>query len=1580
MHPASFLAQRLRRGQPIQSLPHVDINDLGIVAIIDISGYTGLVDQLASLGSTDRMREVLNPPFEMIINNVHKTHGSIIKLAGDSAIAVWTSQSSPHLLTTLLKLSTLCCLNLLESFRNHRPAIRLANTPQEGYSSQGKRQSIAQFERLSVHIGIGVGEVQHVFLGSVDGGEEGSRAEYFIGGQALIDAGIMLNKAKPGQAALPISAVEALEEIPIRNGLYSVVVDEKAVGARVVLDVQSRFFEELRETLAATVNVPNNEFAEEDESCLPRPKPLDPSLFAFMESSISRHILQSTTKSPSRLSRVSTTRSIITTPSFIDYNQIRAITVLFIQFPHLPIAEIGHNTMIQKDLQKLSECVFDTAKRNGGTCRQINCDEKALSVLMLWGIEGFAHERGDGAYAVAAALELMEILRVNRRNNLFKLRYAGTIGTESRSEGTVLGPCVNLAARIMCQPLCRERLLCDGEIAKSCEDTYSFMKEGDLSLKGVSDLVQVYSVCKKVVDDRKDLQQSPTSFSLEGREEEMKKLLALQEEWNNNERALVIVTGKSGFGKTQLIRSFASYLLQQENMIVCLGVARESRNDPNYIYEQILESLYTQLKGRDIVVEARSTRASVTYNSGNLKPLDLTSNLQKGFRKSFRSTSFSRMRVSPEVTSSRESLWKDSEDSFFNNPKTIFFRSFGLDNSALKLLNECFPRIFESACERSSFTKETSSRLCKVMLQILNFTVNFKVKLVLILDDSQEYRDDLKKFFDRVSEASFCLRIDVGKLTKEGTEKIVIREMSASCGPVQAVSHNLLKELHEKSQGNPMVIKLLCKLLASDPDVSVSLGILSRRLAPGNTQELLPLDASAAIVSQLDRLRPEVKIVLRTASVAGQFFTLPELDFALKSLYPDTNELTAALESLPSILQECMTYGFLSTQEFHQENLDQTYSFVHYLVYQGIYQSQLPLRREEIHSIYANYYESIMTSQTHTANLSTLLYHLLKLDGQEKRKQRYVREAFKLNAERHRPVEGLPYYEILKELEAIELMQKTPLQEAQELRLLAQLIIELGDRDRAKKYIFEAFKILGYPLGEALSSNFKLMLLLLKLFPSIPSMIKVGPVQCYLKSFSIMKSQFKPAFADISIKEVTSILKNRTELPYLPNDPLHVTNRIAIIAFEIWELLVTALFIVFNEGKPGTEIAVIQCLQFLSHMLLPDNGRGCLAGVYSSMALMMQFSGRKAVADCFLDEGLRQLARTDGLALTMQSVYALPPMYSIYDSRGEWERCVSFSREYICLIDKLGYASVSGIHIALLVSIVMNELLGLDCDCTILWAKQLSKDVYDDYPDLHETFELKFCIASLSCFSEKLNDTAGFYRTAKDRMRGYIGTEVENGWRTLFMSICLLRFETFMLLFGPSGKEGHEWVDGATSSFTAATHGLERLAPIQYLFAFPLCLNLLPLMMDCLIFFCIGTKDPKYAPAVKAFKRLLDNLSRKMIIGSRQQPANTIFIKRIRSSFNQLLKGRTRNGCQSICDLVQNCAKYHFFTKTLQCRLIARVGIMVARLGVAGKSEFGLKFPISHQGVISGLHGAGMRSELRALSNATGAETPFWWN
>ncbi|KAJ3124409.1 Adenylate cyclase type 10, partial [Irineochytrium annulatum] len=173
-----------------------------------------------------------------------------------------------------------------------------------------------------------------------------------------------------------------------------------------------------------------------------------------------------------------------------ELNQIRRVTILFVHFPGLAITNFEDQTTLNQ-----YQCVFTilirTVRSFGGCLRQFSCDDKAATALIVFGMNGYAHERGEGRPALNAATSILKGLQKTVLGSASigvttGMVFAGVIGVDKRLDGTVLGTCVNLAARIMTHPICVGQVVCDDE-TRNCFDIdggdFDFDASSDITLK-----------------------------------------------------------------------------------------------------------------------------------------------------------------------------------------------------------------------------------------------------------------------------------------------------------------------------------------------------------------------------------------------------------------------------------------------------------------------------------------------------------------------------------------------------------------------------------------------------------------------------------------------------------------------------------------------------------------------------------------------------------------------------------------------------------------------------------------------------------------------------------------------------------------------------------------------------------------------------------------------------------------------------------------------------------------------------------------------------------------------------------------
>ena len=307
--------------------------------------------------------------------------------------------------------STLCCLELLHQFREYN--VEVPSSPSKEYtkkSNEKKSDKETKTLPLRIHIGLSLGDTLHVMLGIADDNNNASlgRAEYFVAGNNLDIAGYNLGKSESGQMVMSFDFWNILIiSLPITKRKewdfsYSTASEKKfkVIGIKdddsIKIDVHEsavvNFIDILRDTVS-------------DFDPLKSEKHIQPivsdsrakmSLW-YIEESLSQEITQLHSNSLSNLLPSNSQLNILST----DYNQLRKITTIFIRYPKLAYV-LGDCKLAQN----VYECIIKISRQHGGTLRQFNCDDKGSSALLVWGMQGFAHEKGESVHAVRAGIEM----------------------------------------------------------------------------------------------------------------------------------------------------------------------------------------------------------------------------------------------------------------------------------------------------------------------------------------------------------------------------------------------------------------------------------------------------------------------------------------------------------------------------------------------------------------------------------------------------------------------------------------------------------------------------------------------------------------------------------------------------------------------------------------------------------------------------------------------------------------------------------------------------------------------------------------------------------------------------------------------------------------------------------------------------------------------------------------------------------------------------------------------------------------------------------------------------------------------
>ncbi|KAI9353011.1 hypothetical protein DFJ73DRAFT_339886 [Zopfochytrium polystomum] len=669
-----------RNSAPIE-VPFVQGDDRGIVAVIDISGFTGLSTRLATEYGSDgaaKLKDAINSPFDKIIKRTYARSGSIVKFAGDSALVCWSeTEASESRKRNFLLESFICCLELLEIFKCD-----------ESETSDDAKQE----DRLGVHIGVAFGRISHIHLGerAADQLPQAPRREYLVAGEAVSQASVLLDRGKRGELRVSTKYWEALvgafsslrvaqfKQLDQRASIHSighVCIADEEVSTWHRIERSTSNLLTLRHKLDQP---PSAEQGVDYDSAM-----------QYIESSVARYLVEEElnygetsppTKSKATINDLPAGEMNAWTDAYSD---LRQVAIAFFRFADVHLDHDvdflassptvrSESTMPASDevlkAQFFAETAMACVRERGGSLRQLNFDDKSFTALAVWGLRGSAHQRAEAGYALHACLDFAE--RVGRRRERERKGggfesnddgdgrrvplaagsviigvttgtvYAGLIGNKLRMDGTVLGSAVNLAARLMCindlAPADEVEWLnvwifCDQSTFLACKDLFEFgPSPRHASFKGFKNQLPVYAVLRRADDTRKSRIGKTIEFA--GREAEITEAEAAVKRWKSgtsNERLLV--TGRSGLGKSTLADQIRIQLDEDPLVLPCSSTADEMMQKSSFAFlGATLLAIASQLRLCGVnttdLVEKRKDRLSRSQSNASLVP---TSNFAK---------------------------------------------------------------------------------------------------------------------------------------------------------------------------------------------------------------------------------------------------------------------------------------------------------------------------------------------------------------------------------------------------------------------------------------------------------------------------------------------------------------------------------------------------------------------------------------------------------------------------------------------------------------------------------------------------------------------------------------------------------------------------------------------------------------------------------------------------------------------------------------------------------------------------------------------------------------------------------------
>ena len=502
-----------------ESLPkYEDVR--GSILILDLSGFTALGERLrAELGPQDGAAEFasrVNETLSLMVKQVHKYWGDVLMFAGDALICLFEEKDYGE---------TIQDKNGVSLTVNQRTRKRVRDCC---LSVLGH---IAIENDLTIHGGAAHGRIRCFFLGTPS--RNPGTCRFIVSGHPLKQTGKLLDKAGRGEVYIggetsPLTEKDGAEFIMQNYG--------KLTRSERNLE---EFFEEAYEV------TPRDSTFLSDPDLPPelvRGFGVNADAIAYLGTLAARRLDQGSQNAMSML-----------------LNELRPVAIVFVGLHDLENIDPRDSTLLQ-----LMNEAFKTLSRITHACngavRDMLFDDKGCVFISVFGAH--SHEVNPCFDATISAMRMEKALKtlMLKRFSLgvsFGECFCGVVGTSMRSDYVVMGPEVNLAARLMGKAPNRSTLV-SKRIFTHSKRFINFQKSQEIQVKGKDGFFHAYIPLTRI--DRQNIEitelQQPFVI-MPSRQMAMNSLMQLKEQAKESVPAVAFVSGGPFLGKTRLINEVA---------------------------------------------------------------------------------------------------------------------------------------------------------------------------------------------------------------------------------------------------------------------------------------------------------------------------------------------------------------------------------------------------------------------------------------------------------------------------------------------------------------------------------------------------------------------------------------------------------------------------------------------------------------------------------------------------------------------------------------------------------------------------------------------------------------------------------------------------------------------------------------------------------------------------------------------------------------------------------------------------------------------------------------------------------------
>ncbi len=683
--------------------------------------------------------------------------------------------------------------------------------------------------------------------------------------------------------------------------------------------------------------------------------------------------------------------------------ELRRISAIFVTLP-VNDTEDADVLRLQSVVSEIQHAVY----RHDGSIDKISIDEKGAFLVAAFGLPPLSHE-DDPARAVSAALGIQAAMLRHGASVSIGIAtgqvFCGTIGNQLRSEYTVIGSAVNLAARLM--EAADEGIVCDGMTWGLCRNQHGFLSLGSRLVKGRLEPVPVYEPTGEAIASVR-----PQTAMVARHTERAALSERVQGLVRSQAGSTVVIVGEAGIGKSRLLGE----LHQQAAALGVRTLTGASntleRSTPYHAWFDVMEQIF-DIEGLEDRDERLARVRDRLGRSPELVPLEPL--LEAVLPLDLEDNDLTRQMLGESRATKTNALIAG------------LLASAALEQPTLIIL------------EDAHWLDSGSWALLK--------TVHLDVKpLMLVVATRPMPEPTPPEFIELLAEEKVHIQRLEG-LSRQDTGLLVCQRLG-----VKELPPTVARLIHERAGGNALFIEELAYVLrdtgclAVDGDecrLAVSAEELSRTRLPATVEGL--------VVSRIDRLSTKEQLLLKVASVVGRLFAVQ----IVRDVFPVEIDRAGVATMLPALVDVDMLRADTNAAHLH-------YLFKHILAQEAVYGLMLFSQRRGLHRAVAEWYEGHVADDIER-HYPLLAHHWQRAENWT-RAVDYLEHAGEQAIEHYANREAIEMFQRAFALDAEHPVGATEARYASWERHLAEAWFRLGNLAECQHHGRRAMRLLGFPV------------------------------------------------------------------------------------------------------------------------------------------------------------------------------------------------------------------------------------------------------------------------------------------------------------------------------------------------------------------------------------------------------------------------------------------------------------------------------------------------------------------------------------